>query len=186
MLIVIEGMDGTGKTTLAKKLQEKFPQFEYQKPVPSEGPEGQTADYMINWMADRFKEIRSGANYIMDRINLVSEEIYGPICRGGSRLGADSITNVRMIDLMSKFFSLHPIIIYCRPDNDTIIDNLKNDGVFQMSGVLENSEKLIDAYDRFFGAWEKAGVPVIVYDYTEDSNAVGLINQITAKIVEGD
>lgn len=161
MLILIEGMDGTGKTTLANKLLKMFPQFEYKKPVPSKGPEGQNADHMINWMLKTFKEAKEN-NYLLDRVNLVSEEIYGPICRGFSILR----DNEKMITVMSQFFALNPIIIYCRPQLGTIMDNLTKEPDIQMSGVLERAEPLVLAYDRFFDNWKKVGVEVIDYNYT--------------------
>jgi adenylate kinase family enzyme len=174
ILIVVEGPDGSGKTTLAEKLLKTFPQFEYQKPVPSKGPEGQTSQYMITWMNGRFKMVKSGTNYIMDRINLVSEEIYGPICRGYSMLCDD----MRMVDALSNFFGTKPIIIYCRPDEETIFENLNKDQSFQMVGVRENITEIIQAYDRFFGVWESVGVDIQRYNYKLDLGAESIIEKI--------
>ena len=178
LLVVVEGPDGSGKTALINKIIEKFPFLAYQKPVPSNGPEGQTGKYMIDWLNSRFSEIKSGANYIMDRINLVSEEIYGPICRGVSMIYVD----IRAVDTLSNFFGNKPIIIYCRPSKETIFENLNKDQSVQMAGVLENITEIIQAYDRFFNVWESVGIDIWHYDYMIDPGAEPIIEKIKTAI----
>lgn len=85
ILIVVKGPDGSGKTTLIEQIMQEIPGLEYQKPVPSKGPSGISLEETLNWMATRFVQVIHGSNQIFDRIDLISELIYGPICRGKSR-----------------------------------------------------------------------------------------------------
>jgi hypothetical protein len=171
-LIILEGMDGTGKTTLAKTIQSNLPNFQYTHPVPSEGPAGQTEEYMVTGMLDLFKQVREGADIITDRINLISEEIYGPICRGKSTLRLGNYLRVKdeLFNLIPK-----PIIIFCRPELPVVLQNLEAENVLQMDGVKENHTALYKAYDRWFGDWLRKGIVCsnwfYIYDYTKDLKA---------------
>jgi GTPase SAR1 family protein len=159
MLIVIEGMDGTGKTTLANKIIERYPQFKYVHPVPSHGPEGMTGSYMVSEMLDIFRRVGIGENILTDRINLISDPIYGPICRGKCSFDYRNYNFV-----LKEFFEIKPLIIYCCPPANTILKNIR--GSKQMAGVEYNWGKLLEAYNFLFANWNVLGVNFSAYDYT--------------------
>ncbi len=172
MLVVVEGMDNSGKTTLANKLMEHF-DLTYTKPVPSEGPEGMDGEYMMNGMKKLFQEVRDGANYISDRVNLVSELIYGPICRGASRLSQEQYA-----EILPEFVDLYPVVFFCRPKVDTILKGLKDS--FQMEGVAEKGLILCKTYEAYFDGWHMVGIPFYNYNWEADPNARGPIAYLHA------
>jgi hypothetical protein len=176
-LVITEGPDGGGKTTLCKELMKNYPEFVYKHPVPSEGPEGQTEEYMITDMEKDIKKAENGEWILMDRINLFSEIIYGPICREASR-----ITEEHWEYLFQRLIALDPIIIYFRPMDDVLLANLDNDEL-QMDGVRENIITIANAYDDFFCHLKHTrGIGYIEYDYTKDLNAVELLAELDQQL----
>ncbi len=79
MIIIIEGPDGGGKTTLAHYLADK-----YYLHYHHEGPPPKDIDVVEHYCAvlDSFR----GKGAVMDRLAL-GERIYGPLLRGKDRLG---------------------------------------------------------------------------------------------------
>lgn len=73
MLVIIEGADKTGKTTLAKKIVEKFGYSYAHFAAPGPDPGREYADFLINLdkptVCDRF---------------YIGEQVYGPLLRGKS------------------------------------------------------------------------------------------------------
>lgn len=96
MLIVIEGPDNSGKSTLA--------QYIYQwTGIPiqySEGPEKYPGEIVERTM----KYLSLSGNLIVDRHPCISQKIYGPF-RGGS------VIPTKLVD---QFYSQDQLIIYCR------------------------------------------------------------------------
>ena len=74
MIIIIEGPDGSGKTTLAEKLsrQTKYPIIHRSQPKTDEEKKTMMGEYL--------QTIRSGKNMIFDRC-WYSEMAYGPVMR---------------------------------------------------------------------------------------------------------
>lgn len=133
-MIIIEGPDNSGKTTLGAKLQRdlEIPLLHSIRP-PKSSDEQQVLQHSYAQLTPK--------RVILDRVYAISEPIYGPICRGKSDLG--KLGENALMDLMSRDY----LVIYCRPLDKVI---LKNDGRDQMEGVLENHEAIIRAYDRAF------------------------------------
>lgn len=81
MIVILEGPDGAGKTTLARQLQETF-KLEYHHegpPPPGEHP---------LWYYGRTLASFRGRRIVLDRFAL-GERVYGPSLRGVDRLGAE-------------------------------------------------------------------------------------------------
>ena len=77
MIIIIEGPDGAGKTTLAEQIsrQTKYPIIHRTKPKNEEEKKRMMGEYL--------QTIRSGKNMIFDRC-WYSEMAYGPVMRDSS------------------------------------------------------------------------------------------------------
>ena len=91
-LIIIEGMDNTGKSTLVKKLSSYLPHHEV---VVSPGP---CAEH-VQWCKD---ELARTDSRIYDRFPIFSETVYGNIIRGYS-----DISNY-LEDLLFMLVDDHP------------------------------------------------------------------------------
>ena len=99
MIIVLEGIDNSGKSTLAKYLSAKFG-WSVQG---SEGPPKYEGE-----MNDRLARYVSLDNIIFDRHPVVSQEIYKTIRTGHDAAGMDPLY-VRL------FYASMPLFVYCDP-----------------------------------------------------------------------
>lgn len=157
-MIIIEGMDNSGKTTLAKTLASHF-----NYPLihsPGYCPE------MVKWAKDT---LMIGKPRIYDRHPCISEHVYGTVLRGKNEF--ESLWGK---DVRELFIEKKPLIIYCKPPDSVIVKDLSK----QMTGVEENSLKLICAYNRVIHYLRLRELLVIKYDFTEQSE-VGWENLIT-------
>jgi hypothetical protein len=123
-------------------------------------------DYMMNGMRELFQKVRDGEDFITDRINLISELIYGPVCRGASRLSQEQYA-----EILPDFLELKPLIFFCKPRKETILKGIRDQ--FQMDGVAEKAPMLCEVNEAFFDSWWSAGIGFYVYSYEVDPNARG-------------
>lgn len=101
MLIVIEGLDNTGKTTLSNFISETF-KFEY-----LHSNRKKTKTEMLEYVYD-LSEISNSRNIVMDRFPLVSEFVYGPIVRNQLLLSIKDFFEAWKHILVNM-----PFIIFC-------------------------------------------------------------------------
>jgi GTPase SAR1 family protein len=152
MLIILEGADGSGKTSLANRIRKEVD--EYMLFLRSNGaPQhvGQLAD-VIGWVA----EIPYKIPVIQDRNPVISEYIYGPIIRGKCMHGLN-------LDQMVRMFRTS-MIIYCRPSYSALAAGMRQE--VQMEGVALNHKEIVKAYDEFMSQLGKTEVLVKPYDFT--------------------
>lgn len=124
MIIVLEGPDGGGKTTLAKELVNRL-RVQY---MPSEGPARGPGE--IDNRIRRYLDLRG--HFLFDRHPCVSQLAYRVV---HDQPPPDP-------ELIEKFYALKPIFIYCRPSSM---------GNHQASGEWDTPEYLA-AIDKNFGA----------------------------------
>lgn len=161
-MIIVEGPDGAGKTTLIKQLQER-----YNLPVAPRVVNKDT-EAMVDlktWVEDNVTE--GFQDMIFDRHRLISEPIYGPIIRGAVEPGFEDLT--WMLVQMSRFYACKPVIIYCLPPLEVIKENLEHDIDNQ---VVWGSIDLIYAAYVARAAIDNMGnySTVTLWDYTRDGN----------------
>ncbi len=156
MIIVCEGMDNSGKTTLAQTLAKELlaVYIKCERPLDA----GRTP------MAAYRRMLSNAEGYskyvILDRSPVISEPIYGTVIRGEHRLSPiDVKLGLDQIDF----------VIYCRPPTPVIMGSINDRD--QMPGVLSNLDALISAYDRFFGT----SCPIhdhkrAMYNYLDDDS----------------
>jgi thymidylate kinase len=101
MIIILEGPDGSGKTSLANQIsrQTGYPILHRTKPKDEAEKQRMMEEYL--------QIIRSGKNMIFDRC-WYSEMAYGPVMRDKSY-----ITFPQMYDLEQRLAKTGAIIIYC-------------------------------------------------------------------------
>jgi predicted HAD superfamily Cof-like phosphohydrolase len=152
-IIIVEGVDGSGKTTLINKLQKDLNVITIKSPRPR--------DYQdCKDLLARTLLLGENTNILCDRIGIISEPIYGPICRNtlGFPLKAETEKILQM---------MNPIIIHCNPRLEFCEQNIKNNP--QMEGVRDHLYQLHHAYQEWMSQIYDESVFVIPYDYTEDS-----------------
>lgn len=174
-LIVVEGFDNTGKSTLIKKLWDEAPRRTWLL-ASQKCKDALETRQRMQTIIEICKTSLFGPyifNILMDRTHVVSEEIYGRVIRNKSLF--EQFWEV----YWKVFLDLKPTFIYCRPSRDAIIGTLTQRD--QMQGVDEHSDKLITAYDKFFAdAIEREELRmldnVIPYSYEADPDASKLIH----------
>jgi GTPase SAR1 family protein len=145
--IIVVGMDNTGKTTLVNQLKE----FYKCESIKSPGP-----NYTRQEMIDEIKKDLDLPNkVILERFSILEELVYGNVLRNHSKFRLDDMDWVRDYDF---------VIIYCRPE-DKVIYNFGDRE--QMAGVIEEKEKLVEAWDNLIIDLARIGFVVIPYDCTK-------------------
>lgn len=166
-LILIVGMDNTGKTTLANKLSELYK------------VDKTNWDYSIykhltreEYLKKFYDKMNKDDFVIFERFTPIEEQIYGNVLRGVSKF--------KFKDVKEILETYKPYIIYCRP-NDKIIKNWNDRD--QMEGVIEKSNLLINGFDQLME--DILLIPNIMhkiyfykYDYSKEGDYEYLIESI--------
>ena len=156
-MIVVEGYDAAGKSTLAQALARHFKM----KVTTIGGPTGDIQD-CIDWLnrcMDRFT-----GRYVQDRVTHVSEIVYS-IHRNPLKAG---IAMSRLSDLRQcRGF------VYCRPPTETILESLRTQHVVKpydkpdhLVRVQNDAQNMIAVYDAV-ARCVSTYAPAISYDRTQ-------------------
>lgn len=177
-MLVVEGPDGAGKTTLITKLQAELG-WEVSARVVS-----QQAEPMVDLQAWVDENLSKGFHHaIFDRHRLISEPIYGPIIRGTNAPGFDEIEWLAP-RLFTFFRHVRPIIIYCLPPFKVVKRNVESD--LHNRTIAPHIEAIYGAYCERVSrslAYRMSGSAVnIWYDYTAQSHTFG---EVMRKIYVG-
>ena len=101
MIVIVEGLDCVGKTTLSKKFAEKY-DFEYVK--ESYTSDCKEKEARITRMLER---LMSGRNYIYDRTTLIDDFIYGFLNKQPSTL--ENYKNI-ILAILSQCHIFHLVL----------------------------------------------------------------------------
>ena len=155
-LIIIEGADGNGKTTLLKQLEKDthLPVFY------SGGPK--TSEAMINMLYDLEQMAIDEKVYLCDRVPFISEIVYS------AALQREPV--IDPIALM-EYWKLPIQIIYCRlSDSSEALKNMSRE--FKAHKPFEHTkevelkhERITEMYDQIMDEAEKDGVNIFEYDW---------------------
>lgn len=116
-MIIIEGPDGSGKSTLVDKLSRHL-----KLPVAPRVV-GSDTKPLLNLRQWTEENISKGFQpVIFDRHRLISEPIYGPAIK--RRQNAEFYDLGWLSDMMWRFYQAQPVIIYCLPDIQLVYDNV--------------------------------------------------------------
>lgn len=120
MIILFEGVDKTGKTTLSTRLATEYPRFEYRKHSTMRSSiDALTACHNV------LSEIKSTKNYIFDRFYCPSDLVYGPIVGGYKISGwVSSQYREKIIPWMLEHTV---IVVLCSADKHTLAERFVRD-----------------------------------------------------------
>lgn len=153
-MIIIEGCDNTGKTTLGHRLVDDV------RGVYVTNKQPRLEELMFPYMAEMCL-LSMKVPLILDRWPAISEPIYGPILRGGSALDEDAVVIANRI-----LTWVNPLVIYCRPPLAKVLGSIEERD--QLPGVVANVEKIYHRYDEVMEEFSQDYQPVLIYDYTRD------------------
>lgn len=163
-MIVVEGPDGAGKTTLINTLASEL-KLPIAPRVVSKDAEAMTD--LMQWVDEN---LHAGWQpTIFDRHRLISEPIYGPILREDFEPG---FSDPQWFEpRLRAFYGLNPVIIYCLPDFEVVWENvLSGDDNKVFHGNPRGVRAIWGAY------FNKAMTDYVlnrqtwVYDYTWDQS----------------
>jgi hypothetical protein len=168
-MIIFEGPDGAGKTTLIKSFQ-GLTGFPIAERVVSKDAEAMTD--LRRWVWDN---VQMGfQERIFDRHRLISEFIYGPILRTEQEPGFNDPDWV--LSMTGRFYRLRPIIVYCIPPLHTVRHNLLGDEDNRV--VWDHIDAIYTAYlQRAMTDYTLRPYNTIIHDYTQalEGETEGLI-----------
>ena len=159
-MLVIEGPDGGGKTSLVQQLHKR-----YHLPVAPKVVSSQTEvlENLADWV-DR--ENRLGfQGKIYDRHRLISGPIYSTIL---GRAPDPCFTDVAwVLSAVHRFYELKPVIIYCLPPIEVVRANVVNDDDNRV--IRDRIDSIYEAYlARAAADGALSPYRTIIYDYTTD------------------
>lgn len=136
-VLILEGPDGAGKTTLARKVAAEIGGV-----VWHEGPPPPGRDQLHHYASEILRAIRARRPVIFDRCHL-GEYVYGPVARG-----EDTLTSwgVRLIKRLLRANGVHCVI--CLPAYETCINNWRRR---EGEEYLKNEQRFHEVYYRYKG-----------------------------------
>lgn len=133
-IIIIEGENKTGKSTLAKHLSETYEYIHHHCSQPEGDPYIEYLDIL-----DMVKE--TGESYVLDRY-CYGEFVYGPIYRGKSGLEIVQLLDIERI-LMTEFNS---VLIHCHDTFENIEERFISEN--EESATVDKIEETLDRFEH--------------------------------------
>jgi hypothetical protein len=167
-MIICEGPDGGGKTTLAKAIAEAY-ELEYMRPPPellssTTGPGTGLHEWWVEQLRLPEKEHR---RKVYDRCFFISEAIYQL-----AQVDRDLIVGGHEIWRgIADLWTVGPVVIFCQPPMEVQYSNVIQDGRESLAGLNNRHlEKINFMYWAHYALWQNAlFAQVVQYDYTRDS-----------------
>lgn len=171
-MIIVEGPDGSGKTTLCRMLTGAFDLSYIKNPGMIKNKE--TITERFHWYHYLYKQ----KNVILDRFYPISEAIYGPLFRDKSMVSDFTIS-----DEIVKFFCYdnhNNILIWMKQkfkhvehiSAEKSIHTSTNEKIIMESKVTEKQDEIIKLYNTFYNKYLKYNLlnqdRIIVVNNIED------------------
>ena len=184
-IIIVEGPDGSGKSTLCAALQGLgFTRLRCVPDVKAMHADRNAQPDLFWWYGERLLEyVQAETNVVVDRCYL-SEQIYGPEMRGINRLGLYGVNHLHQ--LAEQASVRH---VFCLPPWPTVLANWqfkrreKWDPVKRTGDYVDAEVKLHRIYQLYrqeYEAMQAIYTPGLchVYDYTVNITAARLLESI--------
>jgi hypothetical protein len=160
-VIIIEGVDGTGKTTLANKIIDKlllpYGRYCHLGPPSANAPWPAWAEYMS------VLQMKGVTDMIFDRL-MFGEAVYGPIVRQDHRMTFEHLRMLQRVTLGHR-----GVLVVCKPPYEVAKKN--------WAARQKDGKELLDKEKLFDLAWHKYYtevlchtelLPVVVDPFSED------------------
>ena len=181
-MLILEGADGSGKTSLASAIRTTLaPDLPLVPKIV--GSDARPPKSMKVWTDEH---LAAGFQYRMyDRFPLISDSIYAPVLGRAPFLAPGAETGYRY----SQFYNrVDPIIIYCLPPFETVWANIqREDTDNSVVNDLGRARQIYDLYRlRADQDYSRPGLTMYVYDYTQvplgAPLATGEINELIREL----
>lgn len=161
MNIVLEGPDGSGKSTFARVILQHVPALSY---TPGEGPPKRPGE-----MVERVERYLRLDNCLFDRHPCVSQLIYDRF-----RVGGEGIPQ----HLVDRFYASKPFLIYCYGRGPHVADHSDADTPEHLAMIEKYDDNIRHAYHE----WANGLVPAMYWYSIEDPSHVFLAQYIIDSI----
>jgi dCMP deaminase len=163
-MIVLEGPDGAGKSTLGRIIANIYDTQLYH---PGSAPDPDMINEKNNQCILKLK-----LGLICDRVNQISEYVYGPIMND-----RDLISDFELKSFITTCRSQRWPIIYCRPDGiedmaDNQTEDPERDTAENTAKLKANHRALVERYDSVFDHDQEH---VFVYNYKANAELKRLL-----------
>lgn len=153
MIIIIEGADGAGKTTLAEKIKAQTGYMMLHRTQPKNEEDKK------RMMDEYIQVIKAGKNCILDR-SWYSEMVYGPVMRDAS-----TITYPQMYELERLLAKNGALVIYCTAPEATLWKRCLTRGEDYVT-QLETFHEICKGFDQLMYDVPHH-IPVLTYEYKD-------------------
>lgn len=159
-VVVLEGPDGGGKTTLANYLRDT-----HDYDIVKTGPPS-TDDATTEYLDVLYTAIH-GQPTVLDRCHL-GEAIYGPLLRGADRMGADGLS------VIERVIARHGVrLIICAPPWQTLVEGWRS-----KEDLVKDEATLRTIYDKYLA--HAARLSIVPYDWTAADAELALMKLLEA------
>lgn len=159
-LIIVDGPDGAGKSTLINQIKDKFVVLS----APKSHAKKTREEFLIDYDMMR-QEAKDSHMFIRDRSFLVGEYIYPSILNRDPKFTQQELWNMLQV--------VDPVIIYCRLDSkvdmfNNISRELKEHKPTEFTqAVMNQYERIVDAYDDYMINAKLVGIKVLKYNWQQ-------------------
>jgi thymidylate kinase len=162
MILILEGPDGAGKTTLAETLRHRL-QTKGMVHIVKHGPyKGIEAEHLCRiYFRSMSPALTFDDTVIMDR-SWLSEPIYGEVYRNGEN--RIDVPRKRMLERTA--LSRGAVIVHCQPDFEVCAEAFEKRANEEYLDDISQLEQVYDEYDLI---GTTTSIPTVHYDYTRDT-----------------
>lgn len=167
MVIIFEGPDNSGKSTLISKFVASLPSYVQYRITVSEGPEKYPGEILER--VDKYYQqtLDSRFLHIFDRHPCISQNIYAQYSR---KTFVDK-------DRVSRLYAQHPLIVYCRSEEKLENHSLAaHDTAEHLRMIEENHYRIVADYER----WALAHANLVYRKYEDEYNICRMIRGVMA------
>lgn len=152
LLTIIEGCDGSGKTTFAKEFANKTgAQYVHFGPLP-------TVKTTLHWVyiEAMLPALRGTADLVFDR-SWLSEMPYGVAFRNGE-LRVDAI-DIRYLEQLAR--CMYTVVVQCQPPWKVVLDSFMRRKGEEYLKTVDQLKQVYDLYES-----QPTSLPCITYDFS--------------------
>ena len=196
--VVISGNIGVGKTTLSKKVSEKF-NWDIELEEVKNNPylndfykemQRWAFNLQVYFLNSRFRQIvdikNSGEKYIQDRTIYEDAYIFAPNLHAMGLMSSRDFDNYKEIfNLMDSFIEGPDLLIYLRASVPKLVEQIQKRGRdYENSIRLDYLTRLNERYEAWIDEYKKGDLLVIEVDEINFSENQDELDDIISKIEE--
>ncbi len=165
-IIILEGSEQCGKTTLARKIEDEFKAFYLHGSRPLDR---NFEDYHKTMLATALYFAEQGHTVVIDRC-FISHEVYNTMFDGKPQYDTHEVYDEFCSECADR--GLEHLIVYCKPDRE-FDPNMREEMYDDSDGSISNE------FDRVMAAFG-LGVSenIIVYNWKAEPTGESIINKI--------